>query len=212
MNVHTQSVQWASLSIIHAGLGNCRLALPETMAELQQAVEEHPDAPILGNGSNLIGMDSDSYAIRLPLHGEFGVISQNGNLFTVGAAIPLTFFLRRAAELGYGGYAQLAGIPGTIGGVVKMNAGALGKEIGSAVRKLKGLNLKTNSPWEAEYALSEWHYRTSPIPSDIIITSVTFELLSVNATQELQEITQELQRRKRVTPEGASCGSVFRNP
>ena len=87
---------------------------------------------ILGNGTNLLVADKGFDGVVITLTGEFSEIEEIGNgAFKVGAATPLGRFARSAMKLGFTGIHKLAGIPGTLGGAIYMNAGAYGQEIGT---------------------------------------------------------------------------------
>ena len=88
---------------------------------------------ILGNGTNLLVSDKGYDGVIISLAGDFSEIVDLGNgKFKVGAATPLGRFARHTLKQGYAGIHKLAGIPGTLGGAVYMNAGAYGQEIGQA--------------------------------------------------------------------------------
>ena len=88
---------------------------------------------ILGNGTNLLVSDKGFDGVVITLAGEFSTIEDTGNgAFNVGAAVPLGRFARTTLKQGYAGIHKLAGIPGTLGGAIYMNAGAYGQEIGNS--------------------------------------------------------------------------------
>ena len=88
---------------------------------------------VLGNGTNLLVSDRGYDGVIISLAGDFSEIADLGNgKFKVGAATPLGRFARHTLKQGYSGIHKLAGIPGTLGGAVYMNAGAYGQEIGQA--------------------------------------------------------------------------------
>ena len=88
---------------------------------------------ILGNGTNLLVSDKGFDGVVITLAGEFSAIEDLGNgAFKVGAAVSLGRFARTTLKQGYAGIHKLAGIPGTLGGAIYMNAGAYGQEIGNS--------------------------------------------------------------------------------
>ena len=100
---------------------------------LSFAREKHLPHFIMGNGTNLLVSDKGYDGVILSLAGDFSEIEDLGNgKFKVGAATPLGRFARHTLKQGYSGIHKLAGIPGTLGGAVYMNAGAYGQEIGQA--------------------------------------------------------------------------------
>ena len=96
---------------------------------------------ILGNGTNLLVSDKGYEGVVICLAGEFSEIVDLGNgKFKVGASTPLGRFARHTLKQGYAGIHKLAGIPGTLGGAVYMNAGAYGQQIGSCCTQVSILD------------------------------------------------------------------------
>ena len=108
----------------------------ENVADMKEAfaLSRDKELPyfILGNGTNLLVSDKGYEGIVITLVGEFSnIIDLGAGQFKVGAATPLGRFARTALKQGYAGIHKLAGIPGTLGGAIYMNAGAYGQEIGT---------------------------------------------------------------------------------
>ena len=100
---------------------------------------------ILGNGTNLLVSDKGYEGVIISLAGEFSEIVDLGSgKFKVGAATPLGRFARHTLKQGYAGIHKLAGIPGTLGGAVYMNAGAYGQEIGNCCTTVTTLDSNGN--------------------------------------------------------------------
>ena len=98
---------------------------------------------ILGNGTNLLVADKGYDGVVISLAGEFSEIVDLGSgKFKVGAATPLG--ARHTLKQGYAGIHKLAGIPGTLGGAVYMNAGAYGQEVGSCCTTVTTLDSDGN--------------------------------------------------------------------
>ena len=96
----------------------------------------------LGNGTNLVGSDtelSDLLFLKLPLHSQFGKMElQPDGTVCAGAACSLLSVIRFAAEHSLGGASALCGIPGTLGGALAMNAGAMGKSLSDFLVSSRG--------------------------------------------------------------------------
>lgn len=166
---------------------------------------------VFGAGSNVIGMDAPFKGVGIQLCGnEFSSISVNGNSLCCGAAAKLPIAVQEAARNALGGLSPLCGIPGTIGGALKMNAGAGGASIGQFVAGVRGFHADGR-----EYNVCgdklEWDYRYSTIPADVIITCAELHLTRSDAETEKSIITAELQRRKTREPAGRNAGCTFRN-
>ncbi len=167
---------------------------------------------LLGAGSNMIGMDRDFEGVGIRLdHGMFAEIRVGHHHLTCGSAVRLAELARKAAEGGFGGLAQLAGIPGTLGGALRMNASAHGVAIGDRVLQLCGCRTD-GSIWTAEGHEIEWSYRHSSIPADVVITSAILSLPSAEPGRELDLIREEIAARRAHEPKGRSAGCFFVNP
>jgi len=191
------------------------LAEPESAAQLGEllAYLTGGDIPffILGGGSNLVGMDAPYPGIGIRLAGdEFSACRHEGNVLYCGAAAKLPLLTRYAAAAGLCGLAPLAGIPGTAGGALRMNAGCHGVEIGTFVRKVRGVDY-AGRPWQAEGRDILWEYRKSSIPENVVVTAVEFELENGDAAAEEERIKEFLAARREREPAGRSAGCAFRN-
>lgn len=121
----------------------------ESIDDLKQAITLAAEKSLpyftLGNGTNLLVADKGFEGVVITLAGEFSKISDMGTgSFKVGAAVPLGRFARMALKQGYAGIHKLAGIPGTIGGAIYMNAGAYGQEIGTYCTQVATLDANGN--------------------------------------------------------------------
>ena len=168
---------------------------------------------VLGNGSNVIFSDSlyDGIIIKLD---KFDNLEINNTTITVGAGYSLTKLSLKCARLGLAGLEFAAGIPGTIGGAVFMNAGAYKSDMGYIVKEVKvltpDLEIKTLSNKEMDF-----HYRTSFIQKnpEYICLEAIIELQKGNRDLILEVINDRKRRRIETQPlEFPSAGSVFRNP
>lgn len=207
---------WAKVCSLKAGNGTVLLFEPDTPEELQDILQALEKLPlILGNGTNLVGSDSAEPmpVLRLGKKKIFGKLSRiSENRFRVGCACHLSQLLRQLAALGFGGLSGLCGIPGTLGGALAMNAGANGQEIALAVESIEGWDICSGQPWLWRREQGGWGYRQSPVPAGVIATQTVLHLQTVDPAAENRLLAAEVQRRIKVTPAGASAGSVFRNP
>lgn len=167
---------------------------------------------VIGGGSNLVGSDEPFPGVILRLKGEFTrlALDREGRLVAGGGA-KLPDAVRLAAENGRGGLTALAGIPGTIGGAVRMNAGAHGVNISDKLVRLRGFDT-AGRPWQSEAGRIEWRYRDSSVPAHVIVTAVEFHLPNSDPELELAALQTELISRRLREPAGRTAGCVFRNP
>ena len=180
---------------------------------------------ILGNGTNLLVSDKGYDGVIISLAGDFSEIEDLGNgKFKVGAATPLGRFARHTLKQGYAGIHKLAGIPGTLGGAVFMNAGAYGQEIGQACTGVTVLDAVGNT---RELSADEcgFGYRRSVFndgnngagdDNGKIILAATFQLQSASSqgltAADLEaELAECMAKRKATQPLNTpNAGSTFK--
>ena len=172
---------------------------------------------ILGNGTNLLVSDKGYDGVVITLAGKFSEIQDLGNgAFKVGAATPLGRFARSAMKLGFAGIHKLAGIPGTLGGAIYMNAGAYGQEIGTCCTTVTTIDAEGNL---RERPASEcgFGYRQSAFQKEReIILAATFQLPTAAAegktvTDLEAELAECMAKRKASQPLNMpNAGSTFK--
>ena len=132
VEIHTD-LSWGDLTTLSIGSHNPLVALPQTIDELQKLLQYLHKYEIhalpLGCGSNMVGGDEpyDGVIIRLR-NGEFSEVTINDSQVSSGAGVRLSRFVSKVAEAGLGGEEALVAIPGSVGGAIRMNAGAQGSK------------------------------------------------------------------------------------
>ena len=172
---------------------------------------------ILGNGTNLLVSDKGYDGVVITLAGDFSTIEDLGNgAFKVGAAVPLGRFARTTLKQGFAGIHKLAGIPGTLGGAIYMNAGAYGQEIGNCCTSVTILDSEGNIR-ELAAADCGFGYRQSIFQKNkAIILSATFQLPAASAegkaVADLEaELAECMAKRKASQPLNMpNAGSTFK--
>ena len=166
---------------------------------------------IIGAGTNLLINDKGFSGVVLKLYGIFRKMRKRGNIFSCGSGMLINAFSERASKVGYGGAEFLAGIPGTIGGAIKGNAGAFGKSIAGIVetvtvidRKIIEQNLHND---EIGFA-----YRASKIKDGVVIISAEIRLTKKRHHNIRSTVERNLKYRWKRQPGGYSAGSFFKNP
>jgi UDP-N-acetylmuramate dehydrogenase len=180
---------------------------------LQRLPSEIP-VTVIGLGSNLIVRDGGvaGVVIRLSAKGFGGVAVREGYLVTVGAAVPDVKAARAAAEAGIDGLAFFRGIPGCIGGALRMNAGAHGGETRDALIEAHGV---TRSGERVVFRNADmgFSYRHSEAPEDVIFTRGTFQGRPGDPATIVAEMDRITQAREASQPiREKTGGSTFKNP
>lgn len=213
--------RWSDFTSLGAGLGTFPLLRPLTVvqaASLAAMIRKHlPDFRIvpLGGGTDLVGADRDipdMVYIKLAPGADFSFIERARNgFFLAGAALSLKNVLDFACTCSSGGAAGLYGIPGTIGGAGRMNAGANGKCFSDFLEYLEVLDLSSAQLKRYRKNNVQWAYRSSTLPENILILRAAFRFDEVDPNTERDLLKRELLRRMRA-PAGRSAGSIFKNP
>lgn len=168
---------------------------------------------ILGNGSNLLVSDRGYQGVVLKTKGSFSSISTEGNKITAQSGALLSQVAREACEQGLTGLEFAAGIPGTVGGAVVMNAGAYGGEMAQVVNHVDVMT-KDGELLTMDNASMEFGYRKSVIKNHpFVVTGVEFVLEKGNR-EEIKQTMERLAaaRREKQPLEFPSAGSTFKRP
>lgn len=168
---------------------------------------------IVGNGSNLLVGDKGYHGIVLHLAGSFGDIRVEGRTITAGAGALLSTTAKTAMEHALSGMEFAAGIPGTLGGALVMNAGAYGGEMKQIVRSVRVMDV-TGEILEFDNETMEFDYRTSVMKGrPYIALQATLELTEGDSSA-IQSRMEALaaERRQKQPLEFPSAGSTFKRP
>jgi len=165
----------------------------------------------LGGGTNLLVADEGVKGVLLDLRQAASFLEVEGSRVRVGAGASLAGLLLACIEGGLSGLEPLAGIPGTVGGAVKGNAGSGGVEIGNSLRAITVLSPRGKEERGAEdLPLS---YRPGPLASGEVLWEAVFQLEEGETEEIRAKVEGFLKERKRRQPLGLpSAGCIFKNP
>jgi UDP-N-acetylmuramate dehydrogenase len=183
--------------------------LPELMAFLRQ--REVP-WKVLGGGSNLLVVDEGLPEVLIHLtRGE--VAGFSGSRVEVPAAAHLGTTVMECARRNLGGMEGLIGVPGSVGGALRMNAGAYGTEIKDVVRALKSYRGATGRIETLGAEQAQFEYRHTSFAADDILLSVSLELPERPYQEIVERVKQCNQKRRASQPiNEKSAGCIFKNP
>ncbi len=168
---------------------------------------------VIGRGSNLLVADGGWPGVAILLGRGFRGLWTDGPLVRVGAAEPLPSLAVRIADAGYSGFAWACSVPGTIGGAVRMNAGAHGADMRSHLvdAEVFRLSTATRELWPA--ATLGLAYRSSELPADAVVVAATLRLEPGDPAEVRARIDRIRTWRRTHQPlNQPNCGSVFTNP
>lgn len=168
---------------------------------------------ILGGGSNVLASDSGFDGLIIRIAGGEAIVS--GLDMQIGAGCNLWETIIQSSQSGLGGWEMLAGIPGTMGGAIRGNAGAFGMEIKDVVVSVEVLHRETLETKQFQKDECDFAYRTSFFKThpEWIIVSAQVRLAQVEASKSGELIRETIhEREKRHLQNVRSAGSYFTNP
>lgn len=185
--------------------------LDDLSALLRQLDDEVP-VFWFGLGSNLLVRDGGMPGVVIAAAGIFKDLQKVADqVVRAGVSVPCTALARQCIRWGFGPAEFFAGIPGTVGGALAMNAGAHGGETWDRVKSVRTIdrNGEVHERTPADYEIG---YRSVAGPINEWFLEATFEF-DAGVDASMETLRELLERRKTTQPLGLpSCGSVFRNP
>jgi UDP-N-acetylmuramate dehydrogenase len=188
--------------------------MPEDENDLAYALRNlPPEIPVtvIGAGSNLIVRDGGIAGVTIRLGRGFNAVTIDGERVTAGSAMLDAMVAREAQKVGLAGLEFLSGIPGTIGGALRMNGGAYGGETKDILIAARGVDrqgtIRTFS--NADMGFS---YRHCSVADDVIFTGATFQGRAGNADEIAAAMAEIKKKREESQPRNRTGGSTFKNP
>lgn len=174
-----------------------------------------PEIPVtvIGLGSNLLVRDGGIFGVVIRLGRGFGEISiEEGSRLRAGAAVPDVKLARAAAEAGISGLSFYRGIPGCVGGALRMNGGAHGRETCEVVVEARGID-RQGKVHVLPVAELHYNYRHCGASEDLVFTEALFQGEAGNPAAILAEMEEIATYREEVQPiKSRTGGSTFKNP
>jgi UDP-N-acetylmuramate--alanine ligase len=189
---------------------------PETRGGLANVLEfcavSRMPVLFIGRGSNLLVRDGGIAGVVIHLNrGDFVELKVEGTELHVGAGVRLKQVAAAARNAGIGGLEWMEGIPGSVGGSLRMNAGAMGAETFEQVVSVQVVSsrgeFKTLRPDEMQI-----QYRNVPTLRDRYAVSAVFRGEEVDLDAIDRRLTESSHKRKTTQPIAASAGCIFKNP
>jgi UDP-N-acetylmuramate dehydrogenase len=190
---------------------------PEDEGDLRAAARAVAEAgvawTVLGKGSNVLVADEGFPGLVLRLGGGFRWAERDGDRLTVGGAMPLPALAGVASRHALQGVEFGIAIPATVGGAVRMNAGAHGGEVGDVVETVDLFLLEQEGRATIAAADAGFAYRTSALPADAVVIGARFALRAGDPLLIRAKMDEAREWRRRTQPLAEpNCGSVFTNP
>ncbi|HEY8547554.1 MAG TPA: UDP-N-acetylmuramate dehydrogenase [Acidimicrobiales bacterium] len=183
------------------------------LALVAKAVEE-TGIPVLvvGKGSNLLVADAGFPGLALVLGEGFAAVEIDGTTVRAGGAAALPVVARQTVRAGLTGFEWAVGVPGSIGGAVRMNAGGHGSEMAHVLRSVRLVDLRTGADAEVPAAGLDLGYRHSNVAPHQLVVAAELALAPGDRARGEAELSEIVQWRRAHQPGGQNAGSVFANP
>jgi UDP-N-acetylmuramate dehydrogenase len=170
-------------------------------------------ALVVGNGSNLLVADAGFPGLAITLAGDaFSAIEIEGQVVRAGGAVSLPVLARRTAQAGLAGLEWCVGVPGSVGGAVRMNAGGHGSDTKATLRRCRVVDLAGGSVDEVDALDLELGYRRSNLLPTSVVAAAEHELEPGDPDRSSAQISEIVRWRRENQPGGQNAGSVFTNP
>jgi UDP-N-acetylmuramate dehydrogenase len=212
---YTQGATLKDLVWFRAGGPAEILFRPADMEDLQTFMSSKPAevrVGVIGVGSNLLVRDGGIPGVTIRLSSAFGKVSVEGTRVRAGAAALDAAVARAAADAGIAGLEFLRGIPGTIGGALRMNAGCYGREIKDVLVEATAIDGKGERR-TLTLADMAFTYRHTGAPEDIIFIEAVFQGEKSDAKDVRARMERLVEQRESTQPVRTKTGgSTFQNP
>ena len=190
------------------------VCFPQTVDEFVEALTQYPDALVLGNGSDVL-ISTDGVDGVVIITTEINKFEINGTKITADCGVKAPILSRAAAENGLSGMEFMFCIPGTIGGLVYMNASAHSQSVAEIFTSCRVFDLETKAVKVLNKSDMKFAYRKTVLSDKkYIVLSAEFELRESNTAEvrALMERNAEFRRQKQPSLALPNAGSVFKNP
>lgn len=167
---------------------------------------------VVGRGSNLLVADGGFPGIAVTLGPAFEQVVITGTTVVAGGATPLPVLARRTATAGLTGLEWAVGVPGAVGGGVRMNAGGHGSEVAATLLSADTFDLGTGVRAAVPAADLALAYRRSAVSAACVVVAATFALERCGPAACMAEVAAIVRWRREHQPGGQNAGSVFTNP
>jgi UDP-N-acetylmuramate dehydrogenase len=167
---------------------------------------------VVGRGSNLLVADRGVPGVVVVLGEGMADVAIDGTIVTAGGGATLPVVARRTAAAGLTGFEWAVGVPGSIGGAVRMNAGGHGSDMAASLRRVRVVDLRTGEDGWMSSGVLELGYRRSALAPHQVVVAAELALSPGDRTTAEAAISEVVRWRREHQPGGANAGSVFANP
>jgi UDP-N-acetylmuramate dehydrogenase len=168
---------------------------------------------VVGKGSNLLVADRGFAGLAVTLAGQYAEIEVlEGERVRAGGAVSLPVLARRTAAASLTGFEWAVGVPGSVGGAVRMNAGGHGSDMSRCLTAAVLVDLAGGPDGEVGVDALAYSYRHSSVETHQVVLFAELQLAAGDRTASEAEISEIVRWRREHQPGGQNAGSVFTNP
>jgi len=167
---------------------------------------------VVGRGSNLLVADAGFRGLALVMGEWADGIDIDGTSVVAGSAVLLPVLARRTAASALTGLEWAVGVPGSVGGAVRMNAGGHGSDVAASLTEVHLFDLTSGDDGAVAAADLGLAFRSSKLGESQVVVSATFALAAGDPARSEAELAEIVRWRREHQPGGQNCGSVFVNP
>jgi UDP-N-acetylmuramate dehydrogenase len=194
---------------------------PADLDQVRAALRD-TDLPlfVVGRGSNLLVADAGFDGVVLRLGSGFSELTlpdrdpdpRTEPAVRAGAALALPVLARRVADAGWAGLSWAVGVPGSVGGAVRMNAGGHGSDMASCLLRYTWVDLRGEGGGTDDVARLHYGYRCSSVATSQLVLAAELRVSAGTAATEQAAVREVVRWRRAHQPGGSNAGSVFTNP
>ncbi|HEX6417513.1 MAG TPA: UDP-N-acetylmuramate dehydrogenase [Acidimicrobiales bacterium] len=167
---------------------------------------------VVGNGSNMLVADAGFDGLAVALGGAFATVEIDGVRVRAGGAALLPVVARRTVRAGLTGFEWAVGVPGSIGGAVRMNAGGHGSDMAASLVDARVVDLATAADERRPARALALDYRRSSVAPAHVVVDATLSLAPGDRAAGERAVAEIVAWRRAHQPGGQNAGSVFTNP
>jgi UDP-N-acetylmuramate dehydrogenase len=167
---------------------------------------------VVGNGSNMLVADAGFPGLAVRLGAAYATIDIAGTEVSAGGAALLPVVARQTVKAGLTGFEWAVGVPGSIGGAVRMNAGGHGSDMAASLLGVRVFDCRTGEDATVPASALDLGYRRSVIRAGQVVLRVTLGLARDEAGTGSETLSEVVRWRRAHQPGGQNAGSVFTNP
>lgn len=200
------------------GNGSCvvKVSSADHVVAVSEVLRRHPlvETLVMGRGSNLLIADTgfDGVVIVMSPSSTENAVTVDDDIVEAGGAMLMPVLARRSVGAGRGGLEWCVGIPGTVGGAVRMNAGGHGADMAASVVDATVLSLRSGQIVRVSGEQLGFYFRGSALSGSHVVLSVRMKTAAQEPATGTTEINAVVGWRREHQPGGRNAGSVFVNP